>query len=620
MARKTSRKYADNRQAITEGMRLAEDHPLIQPLPDFDLETDESALKLDQDMWLQVACDPPRPRFGQGGPEPEPLVTVRPNLRRRLPASEWAYVFARVRLHIALNHLDPARRDTAWHLATWFIAEEIISVAGIGQRPAGFPPLPSDLPRGSEEKLAEFVTTEQAPADLLTLSLGKPGQAFWAFSSSFTISEDLKAQRRGNLAKGIRAAASAAVDVAGGARKTLGREKSADTVVKRARDWVIAEFPLLAALASSFRLIEDQDLCQAMDVAVAAISDEAQEIYVNPKVKFNEDEARFVMAHELLHAGLRHSARRQGRDPWFWNVSCDFVINDWLIEMRVSAPPDRIGYLHDPGLRGLSAEEVYDRIVSDLRWMRKLRKARTLNGDSVDILEGRHPPGWWRGGGVDLDAFYRRALTDGLELHLGRGRGYLPAGLIEEIRSLMQPPIPWDVELAHWLDQFFPPLERRRSYARAHRRQSATPDIPRPAWVAPDDQRSARVFAAVVDTSGSMSRGDLGKAIGAIASYAMSRDVGYVRMIQCDAAAHDAGYIEPEALLEQVQVKGRGGTVLRPGIKLLEEARDFPDDGPILIITDGACDRLTVRHDHAFLLAAGGRLPFQPKGPVFRFA
>jgi len=334
----------------------------------------------------------------------------------------------------------------------------------------------------------------------------------------------------------------------------------------------------------------------------------------------SEEEAKFVMTHEFLHVGLRHTSRRQGRDAWYWNVACDYVINDWLLEMRVGQAPEQLGYLHDPSLRGQSAEEVYDKIVSDLRWMRKLKKARTMNGANTDMLEGQHKPGWWLGGGVDLDAFYRRALTEGLELHMGAGRGLLPAGLIEEIRSLSQPPIPWDVELGQWLDQFFPPLEKRRTFSRAHRRQSATPDIVRPAWVSTDEQRAGRVFAAIVDTSGSMSRSDIGKAIGAIASYAMSRDVSFVRLIHCDAHAYDVGYIEPEGLLDRVQVKGRGGTVLMPGVKLLEEATDFPKDGPVLVITDGMCDRLTIRRDHAYLLAEGGRLSFPSKGPVFRFS
>lgn len=619
MAKSGGKKYTENKKAITEGYAIAAAHPLIHPLPDFYLKMDGVALEQDRQAWLALACGGRYVAYNMGASLSEPLVSVWPNLRRRESKEAWAYVFARLRLHIAMNHIDPERDDLPWHLASWFFADEILSVAGVGRRPSQFPPLPRGLPRGSEHALAAHLETETAPEDLLALSLAAPGQRFWSFNGPLTLSAKLREQRKAQFASGVRAAASHAVDVAGGARKTLGVGKTAQTTVKRARDWVISEFPLLAALASSFTLIEDEALCAAMNVQVAAICDQTQEIYVNPRAGFNQEEARFVIAHELLHAGLRHSLRRQGRDAWFWNVACDFVINDWLIEMQVGLAPERIGYLHDLSLRGLSAEEVYDRIVTDLRWMRQLRKAQTLNGKQVDILDGAHSPAWWHGGGVDLDGFYRRALTEGLELVLGKGRGYLPAGLLEEIRSLSQPPIPWDVALAHWLDQFFPPLESRRSYSRAHRRQSATPDIARPAWIAPEEERASRVFGAVVDTSGSMSRADLGKALGAITSYAMSREVGFVRLIQCDAAAHDAGYVEPASLLERVQVKGRGGTVLMPGIRLLEAAQDFPSDGPVLVITDGLCDTLTIKRQHAFLLAEGGRLPFQAKGPVFHF-
>ena len=103
----------------------------------------------------------------------------------------------------------------------------------------------------------------------------------------------------------------------------------------------------------------------------------------------------------------------------------------------------------------------------------------------------------------------------------------------------------------------------------------------------------------------------------AIASYAMSREVGFVRLVQCDAAAHDSGYVEPESLLDRVTIKGRGGTVLMPVIKLLEAADDFPNDGPILVITDGVCDQLNARGPHAYLDSGGGRLPFRAKGPEF---
>jgi predicted metal-dependent peptidase len=324
---------------------------------------------------------------------------------------------------------------------------------------------------------------------------------------------------------------------------------------------------------------------------------------------------RFVMAHELLHVGLRHGARRQGRDPYFWNVACDYVINGWLIEMGVGMQP-KFGALYDVELKGLSAEAVYDRVVTDLRRYRKLATMRGVGAS--DLLDDGRPAWWESAAGMDLDAFYRSCMSRGLAYHQEGGRGFLPAGLEQEILALSQRPMSWDVELARWFDGHFSPVERRRTYARASRRQSSTPDIPRPRWVNALGAEDGRTFGVVLDTSGSMSREVLGKALGAIASYAMSRDVPSVRVIHCDAAAYDAGYVGPEAIGHGMRVKGRGGTVLQPGIDLLESADDFPDDGPILVITDGRCDKLRIQREHAFLLPHGCHLPFVPVGEVFR--
>ena len=251
--------------------------------------------------------------------------------------------------------------------------------------------------------------------------------------------------------------------------------------------------------------------------------------------------------------------------------------------------------------------------------MRRYRRLATLRGVRLgDILE-RGLPEWWRAGdGIELDEFYRRCLGQGLVYHEEQGRGFLPAALIEEIRALSQPAIPWDVELAQWFDNHFLPLEKVRSYARPSRRQSATPDIPRPRWVPALGAEDGRTFGVVLDTSGSMDRALLAKALGAIASYSMSRDVPAVRVVFCDAVSYDQGYLPPEAVADRVKVKGRGGTILQPGIDLLDRAEDFPKDGPLLIITDGYCDRLRIRREHAFLIPEGRHLPFVPKGRVFR--
>ncbi|PYV23583.1 MAG: peptidase, partial [Acidobacteria bacterium] len=409
-------------------------------------------------------------------------------------------------------------------------------------------------------------------------------------------------------------AVSSAISIAGGAEPVGGQNRKRSTAAQRARDWFVSSYPLLGALAATFELIEEPTICGRLQISIAAVSDYGKEVYVHPAAGLTEAECRFVMAHELLHVALRHSMRCRGRDPFLWNVACDFVINEWLAEMR-TVP--QVGLLLDHSLKGLSAEAVYDRIVTDLR---RFRRMGTFRGIGLgDILDAPSASWWATQAGRDLDAFYRNCLAQGLLYHHEQGRGLLPAALIEEIRALSQPPIPWEVELARWFDDCFPPLEKVRSYARPSRRQSSTPDIPRPRHLPAPLALDGRTFGVVLDTSGSMDRLLLGDCLGAIASYSESRDVPAARVVFCDAFAYDAGYMQPGDIAGRVKVRGRGGTVLQPGIDLLERAVDFPKSGPILIITDGFCDHFHVHREHAILLPEGRALPFTPQGKVFRF-
>jgi predicted metal-dependent peptidase len=380
-----------------------------------------------------------------------------------------------------------------------------------------------------------------------------------------------------------------------------------NSAANRAKRWLINHYPLLGALVTQFDIVEDIEVCRRLDISIAAIQVRTGEIYVNPARALSFEESKFVVAHEVLHAGLCHSSRRNGRDPYLWNVSCDFVINDWLVSMGVGVPPGD-GLLYDEALRGWSADDIYVRIASDLRLHRKLS---TLRGNDVDMLDD---DAFF----TDREAFCKQALLQGLDYHQAAGRGTLPQGLVEAIRTLNQPPIPWQAKLAEWIQERFPLPERKRTYARPSRRQSTTPDIPRPRFIEPHDERTTCTFGVVIDTSGSMGREALGKALGAVVSYSQAQAVKYVRLVYCDATPYDEGYVTIDSLAMRVQVRGRGGTVLQPAIVLLEGQRDFPKTAPILVITDGLCeDDLAITRDHAFLVCPGGRLPFPTRAPVF---
>nr|WP_131831460.1 hypothetical protein [Pseudofrankia asymbiotica] len=635
--------------ALEEGWRRVTRHPLFRPLAVSSPSRADAGV-VPADGWAVV--------WSNGQIDAHPSRLADPD--------EWAWVFAHLLLHLGLGHADPATTggssttgggslDVA-HLAACDVAvNRFLATLRLGRRPAGVEgaPAPGDYPSADEAALArewrragvpERWRGEGVAGGQPDLRRAPPGPA-WYTQPDF-------AHR---FAAGLTAAVGAAIDVAGGLRTSLDADAGALHPWEAARRWFVSSYPLLGAVFSALTLVADAELASGWDIAIAAVSVEAGEVYVNPLARLTGAEWRFVLAHEALHAALAHPARLGGRDPYLWNLACDFVINGWLVQMAVGELPD--GSLYDPKFAGHSAEAVYDRIALEARRYRKLATLRgharrtssgitttaatagrraagrggpirpatagsgehgigqDVGGDLVGPAPGRPTPA---DRAIDLDELLRRSLTSGLAAHQAAARGTVPAGLVAEIRALAHPPIGWDVALARWFDEHFPALEATRSYARPSRRQASTPDIPRPGHRHADELVVRRTFGVVLDTSGSMNAELLGKALGAIASYAAARDVPAARVMFCDAAPYDAGYLAPDDIAGRVKVRGRGGTRLQPGLDALDRALDFPADAPVLVITDGGCDVLRIRRSHAYLIPTGAHLPFTPRGPVFR--
>ncbi|GAA2829535.1 hypothetical protein GCM10010505_61900 [Kitasatospora aburaviensis] len=531
--------------------------------------------------------------------------SVHVNVRRRAEPAEWAWVLAHCLLHLGFGHVPaagtPRKAGDAYELAArCAVVNRFLSSFSIGRAPFELPASVS----GDEEELAARWRRDGLPR--IPGTAGRGSDQVLATHHPYWAPEDWTV----GFAAALTRTMSAAMDVAGGRREELTGARLPERPWTRALNWFISSYPLLGGIAAGMTLVADVELARAQGISVAAVNAGAGEIYLNPLRHHSDEEWRFILGHEMLHAALKHSERCGARDPYLFNVAADYVINGWLVEMGVGEMPE--GLLHDPQLKGLSAEEVYDRIVRD---QRRLRRLATLAGKGRPDVLGE-PLGAPRDY-VDLDDFYRRGLQQGFELHR-RERGLLPAGLVEEIRALAHPPLPWDAQLARWFDEFVPSPTAVRSYARPSRRQASTPDVPRAGRYFPPEEVARCTFGVVLDTSGSMSRTLLGKALGAIASYAAARDVPAARVVFCDAAPHDEGYLPVDDIAGRVRVRGRGGTVLQPGVDLLERAEDFPPGAPVLVITDGECDVLRVRREHAYLVPQGAGLPFTPRGPVFR--
>lgn len=581
-------------EAFAEGMRILQVNPALAAV-EFGTCRQQDCTQAPRDGLLRVDSD----------------GVVHAHPARLADPADWAWALAHAVIHLGFGHVpaskeqreQPDRYDLA---ARCVVVNRFLLTFSIGRTPED---LPASYPDGDEKQLAARWRRDGLPTayERCGTAGGEPDQELVQWPRWRTPVPDWQL----GFAHALTRTMSAAMDLAGGRRDAMSGEIKERQPWERALSWFVSSYPLLGGIAAGITIVADAELARAHGISVAAVDTEAGEIYINPMRQYEDEEWRFILAHEMLHAALRHGDRTGGRDPYLFNIAADYVINGWLVEMDVGIMPE--GLLHDPGLAGLSAEEVYDRIAGDLRRTRRLGTPRGKGAG--DILGGRiRPPR----ASVDLDEFYRRGLGQGMDLHQRQGRGHLPAGLVEEIRALSHPPLPWDARLARWFDEYVPRPEPLRSYARPSRRQSATPDIPRAGRYFPPEEIARCTFGVVLDTSGSMDRVLLGKALGAIASYAEARDVPAARVVFCDAAPFDAGFVPVTEIAGRVRVRGRGGTVLQPGIDLLQRAEDFPPGAPVLVITDGYCDVLRIRREHAYLIPRGAVLPFTARGPVFR--
>jgi hypothetical protein len=385
--------------------------------------------------------------------------------------------------------------------------------------------------------------------------------------------------------------------------------KKIDTGLDPIQERFFNKYPFFSSMVSIFTLEKKLEECRRLDIDYGCIDFNQKKIYINEFILKNESNIDFIFAHEMLHAALKHDKRRKNREPLMWNLACDFVINNWLVEMKVGLPPDGV-YL-DAKLSKLSAEEIYEIILRDRDLLKEMMTMRTHNAGHkynkhkdknahLDMFGDEQVDDKQFG---DLSDAAARAMLQGYHIHKNLGRGSLPLGLEEEIRILSQPSIPWQVELATWLARFFPQEQKVRTYAKASRRTSITPDIPLAGYKKPKLSQNTRTFGVIMDTSGSMSPTLLGKCLGAISAYAKQHNVEQVRIIYCDTEPYDVGYISVDNLKNKMKVVGRGGTYLQIAVNYLELQNDFPAKAPILVLSDGYFEEtLTIKREHAFLV------------------
>jgi len=161
-----------------------------------------------------------------------------------------------------------------------------------------------------------------------------------------------------------------------------------ETKIKQSKIKLLFNQPFFGTLLMNLPMVDATDAGWCPTAAV-----DGRYIYYNRNFleKLSVDEVQFVLCHEILHVAFDHLGRRSHRDPSWWNMANDYVINAALIKDKIGKMPtervtvqdtdasgkkttsQRVG-LYDAKYEGWTSEAVYDDLEK-----RKVKKELTLD-------------------------------------------------------------------------------------------------------------------------------------------------------------------------------------------------------------------------------------------------
>ena len=259
----------------------------------------------------------------------------------------------------------------------------------------------------------------------------------------------------------------------------------------------------------------------------------------------------FLLAHEALHYMLAHALRRKHRGHEAWNVACDKVINDTLIDANVGDFID--GGITIPDGRNHAAEELYDENDSDMG-------AGGIGVDLGDALDDDGVP-------LDEASMHQLEVQSKIEAiqsaKAAKATGKLPNSIERMIDDMINVTTPWHEKLERYMNA---KVRDGYSWNRPNRRFIGQ-GLYLPGY---DYVPKMGELVIGVDTSGSLSSKDLAYFNGHINNILLLCMPEKITVLYCDYGIGGIQEYTPDDLPIVLKPVGGGGTSFKPVFKWLD--------------------------------------------------
>ena len=180
---------------------------------------------------------------------------IHPHPTRQAEPEEWTYILAHCLLHLGLGHLRSRERVRDWNAACDCVVTRFLADLKLGRPPENWRGLP-DLPSQPEEKLYQRFGLEGILEEWRSLGTGAPERPDMVMEAREHLPWRRDIDWGADFGRGLVQAVTSAVNVAAGDEPYLGAPAKTRSAVQSAYRWFISSYPLLGALAASFRLID----------------------------------------------------------------------------------------------------------------------------------------------------------------------------------------------------------------------------------------------------------------------------------------------------------------------------------------------------------------------------
>lgn len=282
-------------------------------------------------------------------------------------------------------------------------------------------------------------------------------------------------------------------------------------------------------------------------------------------------ETEGVLIHEVLHIVFKHHLRRKSRHPRKWNIAADYVIDPIVLDIPEVALPTGPGLEqhHDKKYDGQSVEHVYEMLPDP---------PQSDGGSSIgDVLDQTDADGKPLSDEERALAETEIDQTTITAADAARKAGKLPGGIEQLVQKLLKPKVNWAEQLRRFVGGEQPDGYSRR---RPHRAQYWYGHMIEPTV----ERNGVGELVISVDVSGSVSDKEIEQFLGEMNHITEEFAPSKVIVIQHDSRIQKVDEFEAGEVIDELRVKGRGGTNVQPVFQYIDEHIGRPDR--LILMTD----------------------------------